>query len=238
MEFDHIFITIKNLAEVEKACKILLQAGFTQGSDNVHAGQGTANKRFFFQNAFIEFIYPNPQLTIEQAVKEMQSPVTQATKLYERIYEVNNASPFGICFRPTNTTSKEQPIKLPFATWQYCPEYLPKSLSIPIAQAPMYEPMWFYLDFAHRPDSYTNDKRQPLNHNNNCEMITHVAVSMNAPNDSLNLSQASHCINSLDDMSVQIAEDYHMNHQAIITIDNGKQNQQIKLLKDRLILNH
>ena len=73
-------------------------------------------------------------------------------------------------------------------------------------------------------------------------MITHVAVSMNAPNDSLNLSQAAHCTNSLDDISVKVADKYQqkhqMPHQAIITIDGGAQNKQIKLFEDKLVLNY
>lgn len=236
MEFDHIFIATKSLAKVEEACQVLLQAGFIQGSDNFHAGQGTANKRFFFQNAFIELLYPNPQLATEQAIKsELLSSITQATRLYERIFERDNASPFGICFRPANTMPKDELIKLPFATWQYRPDYLPKSLSIPIATAPMYEPMWFYLDFASPPDGYSQEKRQPLEHANGCKMITHVMISMTAPKDSL--SQAASYIDNLNNMSVQLADNF-VSHRAIITIDNGQQDKQIKLFEDRLVLNY
>ena len=44
MEFDHLFICVDSPA---KEADALIEFGLTEGSANVHPGQGTANRRFF-----------------------------------------------------------------------------------------------------------------------------------------------------------------------------------------------
>jgi hypothetical protein len=34
-----------------------VRLGLTEGSRNTHPGQGTANRRFFFDNAYLEFVW-------------------------------------------------------------------------------------------------------------------------------------------------------------------------------------
>lgn len=129
MEVDHIFICTKYGAP---EAQVLTDFGFVEGTGNTHTGQGTKNRRFFFENMFIELIWLENQ-------EEAQSSITKPTFLYERL--TKNLCPFGICFRPSSK-------KLNFKTWHYQPDYLPNHLAIQIAKNNLLtEPMWFYADF-------------------------------------------------------------------------------------------
>lgn len=51
MELEHIFI-FTNVPE--QAAQLLQQFGLREGTFNIHPGQGTGCRRFFFQNACLE----------------------------------------------------------------------------------------------------------------------------------------------------------------------------------------
>jgi hypothetical protein len=54
VELDHIFIcTEVGVPEADQ----LVTFGLTEGSSNLHLGQGTANRRFFFYNAMLELLW-------------------------------------------------------------------------------------------------------------------------------------------------------------------------------------
>ena len=53
-EIDHIFVLTDTDAPSAGA---LLRLGLTEGPPNRHAGQGTANRRFFFDNAMLELLW-------------------------------------------------------------------------------------------------------------------------------------------------------------------------------------
>jgi hypothetical protein len=153
LELDHLFICTQiNAPEGDR----LVSFGLTEGSSNIHTGQGTANRRFFFHNCMLELLWVRDPV-------EVQSEITRPMHLWERWRDrAKGACPFGFCFRPAaNTTGV-----LPFATWNYRPAYLPDSLSIPVASNAevLTEPMLFYLPFRKRQDSYSEDKREPLHH--------------------------------------------------------------------------
>ncbi len=165
MEIDHIFICVKPGGPEAEA---LAEFGLTEGSANRHLGQGTANRRFFFHNAFIELLW------LEDS-EEAQNQVTKPTNLFERLTsEDQEVSPFGICFRSTNTEDK----KAPFASWSYKPAYLPSNLAVEIGDAPLSEPMWFFLPFGLRPDSVPPEKHQPLIHQKGFIEITSVHITL------------------------------------------------------------
>jgi len=166
MEIDHIFICVTAGAPEAEALK---EFGLTEGSRNDHPGQGTANRRFFFQNMFIELLW----LVDSQ---EARSEITRPTMLFERLSdEGSGTSPFGICFRPANQGEK----KAPFPSWSYKPAYLPSNLQVAIAElAPLSEPMWFFLSFGSRPDAAAKERRQPLLHQTGFREATSVRVSL------------------------------------------------------------
>lgn len=151
MELDHVFICVTRNAPEGNALKSF---GLTEGAANRHPGQGTANRRFFFCNFFIELIYLDD-------IEEAQSALTKSTMLYERLSSQKEAaSPFGICFRPAPNEGEG----VPFRSWSYKPKYLPKELSVEVGEAPLSEPMWFYLSFASRPDQSPPEIQQPMEH--------------------------------------------------------------------------
>ncbi len=54
MELDHVFVcTARDAPEAER----LRALGLVEGTSNVHHGQGTANRRFFFANAMLELLW-------------------------------------------------------------------------------------------------------------------------------------------------------------------------------------
>jgi hypothetical protein len=63
----------------------------------VHPGQGTANRRFFFANAFLELLW----IADEEEVRNGKRAHHAA-----RAPERGDASPFGICFRPTPSSRR------------------------------------------------------------------------------------------------------------------------------------
>jgi hypothetical protein len=165
-ELDHLFICT---ALGAPAAELLIQFGLTEGSANVHPGQGTANRRFFFHNLMLELLW------VHNAA-EAQAEVTRPLHLWERWHgQGQTACPFGVCLRPA---SRHTPTTLPFPSWGYCPAYLPVGMAIPVATnaSVLTEPMLFYLSFAQRPDSYSAAKAEPLEHNRGLREVTRVRL--------------------------------------------------------------
>jgi Glyoxalase-like domain len=145
---DHAFIACKAGAPEGDA---LLRLGFAEGSGNTHPGQGTANRRFFFEDFMLELVWVAD-------TAEVQSERTRRTRLWERCRGDNEVSPFGIVFR----SSVVPPSSPPFATWSYSPVYLPPGLAIQIAEGTnLYEPELFYLPFLRRA---TTHRTEPVEH--------------------------------------------------------------------------
>jgi len=162
MEFDHLFICVENPKDGAEQLRLL---GLTEGAANQHPGQGTENRRFIFENSFIELLFVTDQ-------DELQSNLTSPTKLHERFASNSQeASPFGICFRPSKGN-----VTVPFESWSYKPKFLPPELEIAVAKSPVSEPMWFYLSFGARPDMATSKERQPSDHNCGFKCITSVKI--------------------------------------------------------------
>ena len=139
IEIDHVFICC---AAGAPEASVLLQLGFVEGTRNVHVGQGTANRRFFFENAYLELLWVRDAA---EAIEERP----RAARFWERwLRRDRGASPFGIVFRPAigNETAAA-----PFPTWSYRPDYLPPPLAIEMAvDTALEEPELIYLPFAKR----------------------------------------------------------------------------------------
>jgi hypothetical protein len=143
--------------------------GLTEGSSNVHPGQGTANRRFFFRNAMLELLWVGDE-------REARSEPIAPTWLWERSrWRQTGASPFGICLRGTDGTTRA----LPFETWSYRPPYLPAGMEIPVARAASpAEPMMFAIPFGRRPDAVPPQRREPIEHPIGVREITSVRVTL------------------------------------------------------------
>jgi len=132
LEVDHAFVACAPGAPEVGA---LLELGLVEGSRNTHPGQGTANRRFFFENFMLEFVW-----VADEA--EATSAQTRRTRLWERCSNRQSGhSPFGIIFRPVSENASP-----PFQTWPYRPRYMPPDLPIGIAVGTtLEEPELFYL---------------------------------------------------------------------------------------------
>jgi hypothetical protein len=148
-EVDHAFVGCTPGAPEADA---LLARGFVEGSPNTHPGQGTANRRFFFDNFMLEFLWVTD-------AKEATSAQTGRTRLWERCtHRESRINPFGIIFRAAGGVDAPPP----FATWSYTPSYLPRGLALQVARGTtLQEPELFYVPFLRPPANRSNE---PINH--------------------------------------------------------------------------
>jgi len=185
MEVDHIYICTDYKAPVGD---LLKEFGLIEGTSNIHPGQGTANRRFFFHNFMLELLW------IEN-LKEVKSDLTKPMRLFERCSKKDkNISPFGIGFR--STTEKNE--KALFPAWDYHPIYLPDFLKIQVADStPLNEPMFFYLSFAGRQDKYPLEKLENMKHKLSLKEVTEVKMHINKKE---NFSEAAEIINKTNSL--------------------------------------
>ena len=116
MIVDHIFIFSQNQGgDAEE----LLDFGLAEGSSRIHQGQGTTNRKFYFENFFLEILWVHD-------TSEIQSPVTSVTGLWERSnFKENNHSPFGLCLDNTGGTEA-----LFQNSQKYQPAYFPEGMHV------------------------------------------------------------------------------------------------------------
>jgi hypothetical protein len=145
----------------------LVSAGFREGSRNSHPGQGTTNRRFFFSNAMLEFLWVENR-------DEIQSSLTSPTHLYERSrYRKTGFSPFGI-----GTYGQAEEGAPPFPGWSYKPSYLPPELEILVADNGMMpeEPMLFYGSFFRAHSA--SPGREPMDHPNGIKRLSRLEIQL------------------------------------------------------------
>ena len=118
--FDHAFVFVDSGGPEADA---LATAGLCEGPSNTHRGQGTRNRRFFFRNGMLEFLWVYSRAAGSGAVSR--------TRLLERSrYKLTGACPFGIALSRT----EEEREGLPFPTWSYAPSYLLAGVAIRVAE--------------------------------------------------------------------------------------------------------
>lgn len=150
MQIDHIFIFTE---APEAAAEELRAFGLIEGSSRVHVGQGTANRKFYFENFFLELLWVHNE-------PELTSPTTQPAQLWQRAhYLETQASRYGLCLVNTPDTD---PVFA--AATSYQPAYFPAGLVIEVlAHQPNPDLPWtFRLPFispktaAVEPTSHPN----------------------------------------------------------------------------------
>ncbi len=137
---DHLFIcTAVDAPEVEA----LTEVGLVEGTPNRHPGQGTACRRFFFRNMYLELIWVHDR---DEACTEAVQPLA----LWERWSgRHSGACPFGVVVRPAHGDGNGAP---PFRTWAYRPSYLPPGVGFDIAaDVALTEPMFVWTGAPRRP---------------------------------------------------------------------------------------
>ncbi len=158
LKLDHVFILVEPEAKVADR---LLEQGFQEGPGNTHPGQGTANRRFYFANGMLEFIWV-------QDADEARNGPGRSLHFPERA-EDPTASPFGAIFVPHNDPISQE---MPFPGWHYQPDYFlpPKGFRVGTNAKNLREPLCFYFPF-HDPGL---PRPQP---HRNPQMITEVIIS-------------------------------------------------------------
>jgi len=199
IQLDHVFIFSK--PDAKEADK-LLTAGCQESESNKHPGQGTQNRRFYFNNLMLEFLW----ICNEQ---EVRSQLTAPTRLWERANSKQSAyCPFGLAFRATE--NNPEPEVCTFPAWQYKPVFLPESASIFIAEndhKPQ-EPMIFYTHFP-----ATNKPRKRIEKNPQNATL----VEINFPIDA-DLSIAANQITEISSVKLTNADEFLMT----IVLDENK----------------
>jgi hypothetical protein len=128
---------------------LLKQRGLHEGPPNSHPGQGTANRRFFFPNVYLELLW------IENPVEAKAAPAN-TTQLWDRWSRRKDGScPFGLVFRPGGRATVA-----PIAALPYSPRYFPPGFTIDVVNGlPQNEPPLFHLPFA-RPALVEDTKEE------------------------------------------------------------------------------
>ena len=163
LALDHAFIMCSKGAPEGDS---LLARGFVEGSRNVHPGQGTANRRFFFENFMLELVFVDKP-------EETRSEQTRRTRLWERWEgRARGVSPFGILFCADGEAAEPAP----FPTWHYRPSYLPPGDSIEIAEGTrLEEPELFYMPSMRRDRPR---RAEPCNHSVPVQHILGITIGL------------------------------------------------------------
>lgn len=227
MELDHVFVALQadpagqgsvQLADSLLATRIaakdsaglLSNLGFTEGSNNRHPGQGTANHRFFFDNFMLEFLFVDD---VEGLVDER----AEMLRLKDR-FSNPAVSPIGIASR--RSSAAKSAAQYGYAA--YKAPYLPPELEIQVALDPdRFEPLWFHLPFVsglHEKDRRTD--KEPRSHTNGARELTALLVEMPFAPSSASLGIAAK-------LGVQLKQgDRHAAH---LEFDGGRQGQPLPL---------
>ena len=166
LRLHHIFVCSSVGAPEANA---LLDAGLVEGSANTHLGQGSANRRFFFEKGFLELLWVHDE-------REAQLPLVAPTKLWDRwVKRGKAANRFGICFSSSNGVSS----KLPFESWKYQPPYLSAGRYILFAdELPLSEPEVFVLSW---PQAQTSPEAEPTEHSLGLREMRSVSIGVPDP---------------------------------------------------------
>jgi len=142
----------------------LVAAGFAEGQPNTHPGQGTACRRVFFENGYLELIWLEDR-------DEASSPLIEGTGLALRTGGQEGASRVGVCLRPPEGPEGSPPV----ATWPYRPPYLPAGMAISMAtnSSCHHEPLLFFLPIG----AGGTRPRQP-DHPNGARAITRIVITL------------------------------------------------------------
>ena len=156
MNIDHIFIFTNNNGKVADE---LVNFGLTEGSNRIHAGQGTTNRKFYFDNFFLEILWVHN-------ANEIESNKTKPMGLWQRAeYKTNHFSPFGLCL--VNSDNSETIFKTAF---RYQPDYFPQGMEIDIIKNEDQTdlPWTFRLPFK----GQKKHENEPTRHKNGISVLT------------------------------------------------------------------
>lgn len=160
---DHAFITCEVGAP---EADVLHAFGFREGSGNAHPGQGTANRRFFFDNFMLELLWvTNPE--------EAMSDRVRCTGLWERwSRRADGACRAGVVLGGRDDASSIAPL----VTRAYFPAYLAAGTGIEVVQGiSELEPAIYWLPWLGN-DRVRAD--EPRNHALGVQAVTGISIGI------------------------------------------------------------
>ena len=134
LELDHVFILVEPEAPV---ADLLLAHGFKEGTGNRHPGQGTANRRFYFANGMLEFLW------VHDAAEATNGPGRELH--FADRAQSSTASPFGVILLSPDANNLE----MPFPGWTYQPDYFapPNAFHVGANSSDLAQPLCFCAPF-------------------------------------------------------------------------------------------
>jgi hypothetical protein len=194
LQLDHVFILVASGAQIVDR---LLELGFQEGPSNTHPGQGTANRRVYFANGMLEFLWVRD-------ANEANTGPGQDLRLPERSQNPE-ASPFGAIFVPHHDAMSQA---MPFPGWHYQPAYFPppKGFLVGANSKNLLEPLCFYFPL-HNPGV---PRPQPTC---NPQTISDIVISTPATDTAGVLARVS----QVDRFAVRSGQEHLME----ITLDEG-----------------
>ena len=200
LQHDHVFVLVEPQAQVADR---LLDVGLREGPSIAHPGQGTANRRFFFDNGMLEFLYVHN-------VEEARKGPARDLHFPERSDKGNpaNPSPFGVIFLPSESAEINSD-RMPFSGWHYQPDYFPPPTGFHVGtnSQNLAEPLCIFF-----PTSFPKDQSKPQPPSNP-QTITDIVISTPAADTEGVLATAFQA----DRLLIQTS---HSEHLMEITLDN------------------
>ena len=190
LELDHVFILVKPEARV---ADLLIAKGFEEGTRNIHPGQGTSNRRFFFSKVMLEFIWVRDAEEAENgAGRDLRFPQRDTNPA---------ASPFGIILRRKDSIDS-QSSKMPFNGWSYQPTYFepPNAFHVGANSVNISQPLCIYVPFS-LPKSSVNKGKI-----NSSFAISNVCI--HTP--SIERSEVLEVVDRADRLSIQYGKEHLM----------------------------
>jgi len=155
IEIDHIFIFSNKGKETDE----LVDFGLIEGSGRTHKGIGTANRRMFFENFYLEILWVE---------NEQEAKSVEKIGIWERSDFKNNQYPrFGLCLKNTKETDNifENSIK-----WK--PDFLTENKFVDILTN---ERMPWIFRF---PADRNAKLDEPRNHKNGIKKLTKAVFNL------------------------------------------------------------
>jgi hypothetical protein len=214
MDIDHIFIFTGSKGKVADQ---LVSFGLAEGSSRIHKDQGTTNRKFYFENFFLEILWVHDE-------NEIKSDLVKPTGLWQRAnYQTNNFSPFGLCIVNTEETDNlfEKSLK-------YQPTYFPSGLSIDILTNKNQPelPWTFRLPFK----EHKKNEVEPTVHANGIKRLTKAQFTFK------NLYADSFVEKFKNESKIKFAAGSDL--KLLLTFDNNAQRRQMEIQELNLIIEY
>ena len=131
---------------------LLVEFGLAEGSSNTHPGQGTANRRFFFDNTALELGYVRD-------ADEAKSGPGRGLRMVERAAS-DTASPIGLIVKADDGSSAP-----PFSGWRYYPDYFDSDMYFLVGENSelLEEPFCCFMPFSYPPHVMQQKSPEPFN---------------------------------------------------------------------------